>query len=627
MVEDLTRRVVPTALTEERDSPEVPATSVSQTWWWAAAGVSTVFLFVVNVIVSRTAVAPRTPWDEVGVLQMARIIAGRGPVTEMSGSGYYPGWSIVMAPIWWFTDDPEVVYRAAIWMVIVLAMLTIWPLTLIARRVGLTTPQAITVAALALTLPARTVHADYVLSENLLTLLMMWVVVAAFVVWDRPSPLTMTMFVVAVGAAYLTHARAIAVVLTAAVWLVCYVRRDARYAALGLGLLGATVFAVRWFANRITDEILLSGFGKGDLMSTALSTTTPALMGRVTFSQGWAQLVGSFGVVAIGVVVLVVWVLRELRERHVGPAGFMFGLSAATFAVSIMWWSGARFLVDEDSRFDVWVYTRYIDPVALLLIVIALTAIVRKVDFRVVLTALAASVVVITPVITLIAPHVPTFGSMHGPGNAAGILHWAEILPTNEPYERPLLPTFTNENSFWMWASLSVIVALVSVLALRRRPRVAIGALFVTFVAAGWYGNPDQLRDSPDTFVEAVEAIEETTGAETGSLPIDFDQMCPSPGWTHAQTLNWSGYWMSPRDVEVVVRDVDAPIEAQADDYRADVVIACADWEEAGDFGALPVLDSEYTTYRLWVLPGDLQDELGDSNLLGDPPIDDEDLS
>ena len=63
-------------------------------FWNVAAVISVVTLLVLNIIVSRTAIAPRTPWDEIAPLQMARELAGQGPVsratTRAGGSSSRP---------------------------------------------------------------------------------------------------------------------------------------------------------------------------------------------------------------------------------------------------------------------------------------------------------------------------------------------------------------------------------------------------------------------------------------------------------------------------------------------------------------------------------------------------------
>lgn len=601
-------RVMPTALTQLRDTP-IRETKGGTLFWRITAAISVVTLAVLNIIVAqqaRTTGAPRTPWDEVGVIQMARMLAGKGPVTEMSGSGYYPGWSLVMSPIWWFTDDPEVFYRAAIWLVFATALATVIPLTLIGRRLGLTTPQAVTSGAIALSLPARTVNADYTLSENFFTFLIAWAAVAAFAMWDRPSWRTTGLFVLAVCGVYLTHARGIALALTAAVWLLLFLRRSPRHALVGLVGLGVGALGVRLIASAITDPVLLGGFGKEDLMSTALSTTSPGLMAQVAVSQSWAQLVGSFGLVAIGAVVIVVWTIRELREVHVGPGGFLFGLAASTVAVSIMWWAGERFLVDQPfPRFDVWVYTRYIDPVSLLVVVVAIAAIIRRADLRLILMAGLASCVVITLALTMVAPHVPTFGSMYGPGNAAGVLQWTDLRPdTYDRYARPLVPSFTNENRLWAWASVSVVAVLVAVAVLRRHPRVLAAMLLAVAAVASWHANPEQTREAPTGMRDAIERTEQATGGDL--LSVDFDLECDGGGWSHAQTLNWIGYWFSPREVVAVPDQL----------FVAELVVSCRTWLDAEALDAAPIADSQYLSYQVWVLPGELQQELREAGLL-----------
>ena len=110
------------------------------------------------------------PFDEVVLLQYSKYLSGAGAVTPPRGAGYFPAWSVVMAPIWWFTENPAVAYRVAIGLGVVVAVATIWPLARAVTRLGLTVPQATVVASLVMALPARTVQSGYVTSEKLLFL-------------------------------------------------------------------------------------------------------------------------------------------------------------------------------------------------------------------------------------------------------------------------------------------------------------------------------------------------------------------------------------------------------------------------------------------------------------------------
>ena len=573
-------------------------------FWNVAAVISVVTLLVLNIIVSRTAIAPRTPWDEIAPLQMARELAGQGPVSQMSGAGYYPGWGILLTPIWWFTQDPAEVYAATIGVVIALAMITILPLMQIARLLGRTSAQAVTAAALTLSVPARTVNADYTLAENLLALLVACSALAAFRLWQRPSPLTLVLFILAVTAAYLTHTRALAVVLAAAVWLLLFVLRDWRVTVGGAALLVGGYWLVKLLVAEITVPMLLSGFGQGELLGDKLENLAPGPFFRVAFAQAWGQFAGSFGVTALGLVVLAFFVWRELRALRVGPYGFMAGLLFIASVVSVIAWSNAG----PQERFDAQVYTRYIDPFAVLAMLLGVVALLRVVRRPLLLVA-AGLVVVDTAVVLLkVAPWANTWGTTNGPANSAAILAWTPLRPS-EPFPHPLIPAPGNANELWFWASLCLVAGVVVMFAVRTRPRALAVLMLISFAVLSLFANPSQPRDYPAPFTEALESAESVSGDPAGSLSVDLDMECRGPDLTHHQVTNWSGYWLSPREVEIVD-------PRQDENYDSDIVIACGDWPRGQELGAEAIAGSGYYTYKVWVLPGELQNELDDAGLL-----------
>ena len=573
-------------------------------FWRIAAVISVSLLLTLNIIVSRTAVAPRTPWDEIGPLQMARVLAGHGPVAQMSGAGYFPGWGILLAPIWWFTQDPATVYSIAIGVVVALAMVTVLPLAQLGRLLGLPTAQAVTAAALTLSIPARTVNADYVLSENLLALLVACSALTALQLWKRPHAWRLVLFILVITAAYLTHTRALSLVLAAGVWLLLFALRDWRITAGGIALLAGGYWLVKLLVQEITVPLLLSGFGQGDLLVDKLKNLSPGPFLRVTFTQAWGQFAGSFGVIALGVVVLGVLTWREVRSLRVGPHGFVAGMLFIAFVVSVVAWSNEG----PQERFDAQVYTRYIDPFAVLPMFLGVAAILR-VPARWIPITSAALIILDTAVVCLrVAPWANTWGTMHGPANSAAILAWAPLRPAEE-FAHPLIPAPGNENALWFWASLCLVAGALVVVALRTRPRVMAVLMLVSFAVLSLYANPSQQRDFPEPFEDALESAEAVSGQPVGTLSVDVDQECAGPALTPAQVLNWSGYWLAPRDVETID-------PRRGESYDSEVVIACSDWPRGQDLGAVPISGSGYYTYKVWVLPGELQDELDEAGLL-----------
>ncbi len=606
-----------TTSAELRPGATGSTTRRSDPWWTVLAVGSTAVTAVLYLIIARTAVAPRTPWDENSIFQMARLINGED-VTPMLGSGYNPGWSFAIAPIYWFTDDPSTAYRAAIVLVIVLALSLIWPLALIGRELGLTTAQAVTVGALVAMLPARSGEVDYALSETFLTLWILWAVVAMYR-WSRsPSWWVMSGLGAAAFMAYLTHPRALALVATSAVWLLLVAVRGRRaQSAYGLVLLAVGYLVVKEAVARISEPTLVSGFGKEERLAQSFANSTVELMAKVALSQTFAQILATFSLVAIAAVVVAPGAWRELRRLAPGPDLFVSGLVVCTMAVSFVWWSSAEFsdpdpLTGGAPRFDIWVYTRYIDPVMAVVCVIALAAIVRGISARQLAAAGAVCLAVCVPVVLWVAPTVPLWGSRLGPGNIAGVLHWSRFWDTGEEFATPLTPTLTNDNQFWLLGTVFSLGVLVVLVVLRRFPRVLAAGGAGVFTLAALAANPSQLRDTPDSLMAGIEQVE-TTMPGDDLVSLDIDMSCRTDLNAQSLIVNWSGFWFGPRDVDLATPSEGDPIER-------DLVLSCSEPQGTLEPEARRVEGATDYGYALWVRPGELQDRLDEAGLLAPTP-------
>jgi hypothetical protein len=603
--------VVPTALRRRRDRDERSARQGSAdgdgAWFWRLTALLALGVFVwLHIEVTRSAVAPRTPWDEIHPLQIARMLSGDDIVAPLSGSGYYPGWAILLTPLWWFTDDPVTVYRAAIVLGSALAAATIIPLTMIGRHLQLGTAQAITAAGIVMCLPGRIGAADYAMSEQALMFFFACAVLGMLALWRRPSWWRLVLFTAAVAATYLTHTRALALVLTALVWMLFFARRRVSQALVGVLLLVVSWKGVDLLAAAINERMLLAGRSKSDLALSAVLNAQPGLVARVLFDQSWAQVVGTAGLFALGAVVVVVWMLREVRTLLLGPGAFLFGLTLSSVGMSVLWWTRPDILWNRSHpRLDAWLYTRYIDQVAVFLALVAIVVLIRRVSVPMILIALGAFVLGAIGVIVRVAPDVPLWGVISTSSSAVN--SWQGMFPDAE-FARPLPPTLTSVNSFWWWASLFAALCLLAMLVLRRAPRIAVVLLLVIAGVLSWTGDLDQRRSPPVKIGATLEQVDAAAGGE-GMVPVDVDYSCRRTGLTKDQMLNWSGYWFSPREV----RFADPP---KGQPFASDLIISCHDNAALRDRGALRVEGDVNYGYRLWVLPGGLQDELSDAGLL-----------
>ena len=597
---------MPTTL---RSAP-APSRLHDSRWWWVLAGASVLVLVAAMYAVSRTAIAPRTPWDENGVLELARVFAGQNDVPLMITRGYYPLASLVFAPIWWFTSDAATVYGWANLVSNVVGVATILPLIGIARRMGLNLPQSIVASAVTLTLPAYTGLADYVLAEQFVGFLLVLTAYTAMRYWERPSFLRAALFSAPLLAGVFTHPRMVVGVGVAVVWLAGLLlsRRHRVTAGVTMIVLIPSTLLVNVAAKHLAELVLWGGFSQGGALAKSLGDVNPVLILKIAFSQSWAQLVGTLGLVAFGITVVTVWAAVEvLRRRSFGPGVFIFGLTVAGSLVSILNWSnlGSHYYSDGP-RLDSWLYTRYIAPFILVALLAGIAALMRRMSLPMMGVAVGATLVVIAGMLIVFADSIPTWGSTYGPGNVAALRAWEGLWPT-EPHPIPLTPTFTSANRFWVIASVVVLAAQAVVVALSRYPRALAGTLVAGFGYYALLSNPSLARESPDQIASAIERVETASGSE---VSIDVDLDCGASISGRDTTVNWVGYWLAPREVDLVGAD---------QSFAADVVIACDGWDLAGELGALNVADSSNYGYSVWIPSGALQDTLVDSGLLSKP--------
>lgn len=574
--------------------------------WWFFALAAVVLCIVLHVIVARSAVAPRTPWDEIHPLEIARWLAGGHEVPKLSGSGYHPGWAILMTPIWWCTQDPATVYRAAIVLGNVIGVATILPLAIVGRQLRMSLPQAIAVAGLAMCLPGRVEPADYAMSEPLLMFCYAWAAVGMLALWRRPTWWRLALFAGAIAAAYLTHTRALALVLTALVWLLFFARRSIAKAAVGVLALIASWWIVDQIAAAIDHRMLLDGSSKTDLAMEAILHAEPEALARLLAGQSWAQGAGTAGLFMLGAVVIVVWTVRELRTLHLGPGTFFFGLALSTVGMSVVWWyQPAALWGNSFHGLEAWLYSRYIDQVAALVVVVAMAALLRRVSAGTIVVALAVFAVDSVATVLWVAPHVPLW---YAPGtNTAAVNSWQGMFP-HEPFQRPLTPTLINADRFWLWASLATCAALAVLLVLRRFPRTAVALLLVAAATMSLHANQDQYRAYPSKVGASLERVDAVAGTSPRE-PVDVDLSCKARGLSSAEILNWSGFWFSQRTVHIA----NPP---QGEPFDAALVISCMDGSTMRPLGAKAVKGGTSYDHRLWVRPGPLQDQLAHDGLL-----------
>jgi hypothetical protein len=573
--------------------------------WRIAAWLSVAVAVLAHCWVARSAFVVGTPsfnLDEIASLLPGRALLGY-PTPRVGGSGYFPLSAIVLSPIWWVTSDPVAFYRTALVVSLLIGLAAIWPLTRLATRLGLTTAQAVTVSGIVMSLPARTVQAEYVLAEKSLFLVLALTGLAVVRLTERPSYHRALLVSLGVALTYFSHARMLTLVVAALVWFLLFAVRH-----LWIGLVGLVSLGVlSWVADRAALRVveLVSHFRQGSGFGDTLRSMHAGPLARTVLGQSWEQVVSTFGLAPLGAVVLLVLVLREARRRTAGPALFLLLAVGAMFAGStIAWATPERLFATTKVRLDVWIYGRYVDPLFALVALLALAAIVLGVRRWQAWAGAAISLAIIATTVLWLAPLAPTGGALtpaHAPGSAA--FAWAlpdHLVPTG------IIPTFTNQTRFWLIASVVALVPVVVLLVARRRPLVVLATVLAlgaagTVTANVASGEFHDLRARDQPMHHTLQHILE----EHPGTSVAYFWTCPGRGGETPGGRNRYAWSLLPT---VLSTDPDA-----------DIVIACPTHPASGQPGAVVLPGRADVFYLVWIRPGPLQDELRAEGLL--PPV------
>ncbi|MCL3862713.1 hypothetical protein [Actinotalea sp. K2] len=523
--------------------------------------------------------APVWTDDEIGVLANARVLAGVGEPWQLANLGYYPGWSVVLAPIWWMTQDPATVYRAAVTLSAVCAVAAVVPLAAIARALGARGDVSFALAAIVTLAPARTVMSNYALSENFLALMVCLTVWAALRFSDRTTAWRAVVLGLAAAYTFFSHGRTVPIVVATAAWFVwLIVRRQVRVGmvgfvttAIGAGT-GYLIYA--WMTSQLYESV---GGRESSAVSRMLEGTPQAIV-RSVLGQSWYLSTAWAGLAILGAIAVAAAAHREIRRGRPDVATWYAFVVLGVAAISVLFI--ARTIARGSARLDIVAYGRYLDPFSQVLALVGLVLVVGGLSARVGLGLLAATTALSAGFLVLVVPRVPD-GGWWGTINVAGLLGW----PWPQHLEEWTPP----------WVPLALTAALlVAVLALTRRaPWLGVAAVAASFVVMSLSAD----RSSVARFNEINDGAAPLFGAiETlGDHPISFDRT-----GSDVRSQNLYQFWLGSREVEVFRSETDEP--------PTDVVISRADREGGVWMDAVRV--EAFGSNAVWVLDGDLQDRL-----------------
>ena len=316
--------------------------------------------------------------DEAANLAMARWLSGGLRWNMFDASTWRPGMSVLMAPLFWFTDDTATIMHGGLLIAAALGGIAAALLARLAARLTTLSPTGCVLAAGAIAVAAPSLSATaFVWAEGVVTVTFLATLALLLRFYDRPS---FGLGVATVGMAALGftgHSRLLPLLATAAVLVLfkCVLTRAWGLLAALVAVTLAVTYASFAFATMVFDAVW-DNPASSNTVSTVLKRLPHVEANlRSALGQTWYQLVATFGLTAIGTGVLI---LRSLRKRRgatpsivVRDARLVLLLTAPLILVSIVFMS-------HRTRTDHRIYGRYNDAVLWPVLIVAIAWLVHR---------------------------------------------------------------------------------------------------------------------------------------------------------------------------------------------------------------------------------------------------------
>jgi hypothetical protein len=349
-----------------------------------------------RVWLARDLAVPAAHADEDGYLIAARVLAGGPGGATMDNPAFRrSGYPLLISPVYWFTQDPFVVYRAVlIFNAIVNAL--VFPLLYVfgRRALRLAPPAALGGAFAAAALPAVVFYTQYALTDAVLsTIVMLWLVLVYQWLGARTARGRLLGGLgagAAAGLLYAVHVRGmmvlvVQVLLVAVLLLLRRVRWPAALAALAGAVLVALLDPL--LKVIIGDRIVMGGQSPTSDTIDAV-TTLSGLERMFSIAQGqlWYLCMATFGLGAVGVIAAVGPLLRprRLRDELVDPdrSAPRVVLTTALVTMALVALSAGAALPPDEGRLNFYAYPRYIQVFFPLWLIVGLAALLTAGDRR-----------------------------------------------------------------------------------------------------------------------------------------------------------------------------------------------------------------------------------------------------
>jgi hypothetical protein len=341
------------------ESTRSQVSSRRQLLWFAIPGLALVLL---HVLVALTRDRPLIFADEAGYIGNARYLAGGLPIKMFKAGAYYPGYSLLVAPLFWLGLTPAQTYQAilicnGVFLSTAYVSLVFWMKWIL----GYASRYSYAIAFATSLYPAFLVQPGFAMSESAaiafataLPLLVFWLV-------NGKSTLAGVTFAASTAFLYAIHPRFVGSVGLAFVGLGALAALRTirlRTALISWVVLGGGVAAAKALTAYVTAANKGGSFDGGDRIATLMTGPGIWSLTLEALGQFWYLEVASAGFILIGVVAMAKLLLKPawLEGRRGSPAwtALLFATTAAVLAFGV-----SCAFMSEPHRVDHFIYGRY----------------------------------------------------------------------------------------------------------------------------------------------------------------------------------------------------------------------------------------------------------------------------
>ena len=399
-----------------------------------------------------------------------------------------------------------------------------------------------------------------------------------------------------VAVTFATHGRVVPLVIATGLWFLFSLRRHLVPALAG-GALMAVLAGGSFLLYRSVTSLIYGGGGERESVGIGRmlgAEVLPTLMSGV--GQSWYVVIAWLGLTVPGFILLGRGVVSDWRARKPGVASW--GALAILGTTIISFTNIAESIGRGSSRIDVLSYGRYLEPVIVPVALLGLVMVIRVLSLRLALITLGVTALAGLAWFAIVWPNRTTEGSQWwAPINVTAVIHFGY----NEHLEHPLLP--------WLTGSIFAVVAVAAMVVLRKWPAVLAGMLAVYFLAATAFTETQVMRPFFQAWTTSftLEQVIENEPLLAGE-PVSIDEF----------ELEDDGDVVSKNAYQILLAPTSVELfDSSVDESTTDLVLSQPDWQSADELGARKIATDEgLFNLALWVLPGELADELEAKNLL-----------